>query len=248
MYIELFLLDNFLYNYLILKLSSVICANKATFWRLTVFSVLGAIYALAAFLIPFLMALPFKILIGCLLALSFKIVSLKSYLKSVGSVFLSTFITGGLTICAVFILRGKISSGFIITPLPLRIALIAFAVSCTLPNLMRRMLSRRKAGNITVCFTYQNKEYILEGIIDSGNMLRDPITALPVILINLPHIDIEHAIPIPITTANNNSFVFAFKPKNLKCNGIETDALLAASQIKLNDTDALVPMALVADF
>lgn len=248
MYIELFLIDNFLYNYLILKLSSVICTKKAVLWRVIVLSVFGALFSLFAFLYPVFMSLPFKILFGSILGTAFKFTNIKDYFYSVGAVFLSTFIAGGMTVAAIFILGGQIDQGYIMAPLPVRIALIAFAICCTLPNLTRRLLSRRKAGNVTICFTYQEKEYKLNGIIDSGNMLCDPITALPVILISIPHIDIEHAIPIPITTANGDSFVFAFKPKELKCNGMDTEALIAPSTTKLKYTEALVPGCIAADF
>lgn len=248
MYIEVFLIDNFLYNYLILKLSSVICSRKIKSLSLFIFSFLGAFYALFAFLFPIFMSWWAKVLFGFVLGFAFQFNGIKPYVASVSSLFLSAFIVGGLSLAVVFFLNTDTNTKFLSAPLPVRFALIAFFVASYLPRLVRKILSRRKSGRINLKFKYLGKEYNVDGIIDSGNFLSDPLTALPVILVHIPYLDIDNGIPLPITTASGDSIVIAFKPESLECNGVAKDALLALSQEPFADTNALVPMSLVPNF
>ncbi|MBQ9832126.1 MAG: sigma-E processing peptidase SpoIIGA [Clostridia bacterium] len=245
MYIELFLLDNILYNYLMLKLASVIRSEKLPLTRHILFSVCGALYAALSFLFPLLMSLPFKVLSGMLFSLCFVSANIKSYLCSVASVFISAFITGGLTIAVVFIFSGSVQNNIVFASIPIRIALIAFVICCSLPALMRRMLSRRSSGYIVLHFSHNSKTYRLNAFIDSGNMLCEPITSLPVILIYAPSLEVDASIPVPIMTANGESIVFAFKPESIRYKNTAIDALLGLSSIPFQNADALVPSSLI---
>lgn len=229
MYIELFLLDNAIYNALMIRLAAAICSRRIRAWRIALFSILGAVYAAFAIHSPLLMSLPFKLISGLVMALCFPLAGLKSYAFSALSLFLSAFIMGGLAITLTLALGGEFSAGFMIASTPVRIAFITAAIACFLPNAMRGMLKRKARGIVKLKLMHDGKTYELSGMIDSGNGLCDPISSLPVIVAHMKGFSCAANIPIPAATVNGSVTLMAFLPQRLIYDGQELHALIALS-------------------
>ena len=72
MYIELFLLDNFVMDCLMLRIAAALCARRLPIRRMAIASALGACCAWASLFFPPLLSLPGKIVCGLCLRLPFR--------------------------------------------------------------------------------------------------------------------------------------------------------------------------------
>lgn len=91
------------------------------------------------------------------------------------------------------------------------------------PVLARLAPPGSQAGCIQVEITHQGRRLELTALVDSGNLLRDPLTHLPVVI--LPHASAGAfaALPglrlIPIRTAAGQSLLPVFQPQQVRVHG-----------------------------
>ncbi|MDR0841090.1 MAG: sigma-E processing peptidase SpoIIGA [Christensenellaceae bacterium] len=243
MYIEWFLLDNALMDFLILRLATAFYGQKPCIRRLCAFACLGALYAVCAALWPFLGSLPCKLLFGGVMALALRPAGGRAYLSALLCVLAAAFLAGGMAMCVALAAGGKVRGGILFTGLPLRAMLfIALAAYC-LPRLTRRILHRRAAGQVRLHIAQGGATYVLEAMIDSGNSLYDPVSGLPVIVAHLPALLPLANIPIPAHTIGGSGLMYALRPEHILLAGAELPALLAISITPIIGAQALIPPA-----
>ncbi len=244
MYIELFLLDNLLMDLLILRLAAAMLSIRASFWRSSLFALLGAAAAAAAAGgAAFLLSPAGKL--GLTLLMSFAVPGkrLRSRACAFGAVLLASAIVGGAVLLAAIALGEELGSGGI----GLHAALIGFFAASFLPRAIRKLLSRRIAEEKTVRLRAEFTgcgAIECAALIDTGNALKSPIGGLPVIVLSrrkYPEAAALASIPIPIRTAAGSAVIYALRPKKLLLNGAPANALIAFSSAET----ALVPPAAV---
>ena len=204
MYIELFLLDNFVMDCLMLRIAAALCARRLPIRRMAIASALGACCAWASLFFPPLLSLPGKIVCGLLFALAFPEKRLREYTRAVAAVFAAAFLTGGFAFCLALCFGGGMGTGVVLAALPVRTALVVVLAATFVPNLVRRLQARRaQAGfRAEVIMHAAGREYRLDALIDTGNGLVEPLSGKPVAVAHLPELA-EHAhIPIPTATAH----------------------------------------------
>lgn len=247
MYIELFLLDNLLMNLIILRLASAMLSARAGMIRTTLFALFGAVVAaLGAGGVKLLLSPIAKLALSAFMSLALPVRGLKRRILAFLAAFVSAAAVGGAVMLTALLLGGEMLFGAVYSGLSLRTALIGGALASFLPNLIRRILARRIGNSQTVRLkillkTGENIE--CAALIDSGNLLLEPVSALPVIVLNAKKYA-EAAkgadIPIPARTAGGGCTLHALKPLRVLVNGASVDALIAFSQART----ALVPLSL----
>ncbi len=126
-YIEWILLDNMLMNFLILRLSGAMARTKLRRkWPLFT-STYGAVYAALSIINPALGNLPGKLALCLVMVLGMRFITIKDYLRCILSVFLSTFLIGGITLSASYMTGGGMAGGALNAGIPLRAALTIFS-------------------------------------------------------------------------------------------------------------------------
>lgn len=131
--------------------------------------------------------------------------------------------------------------------------LIALAFICGIISLVFGKIIKRKSAE-KVCeleILFENTPATLTGLIDSGNLLREPISGKPVIIVAFEavrrHLPVE-LLPlfkenntaclssspltsglrvIPASTVNSKGLLFALTPKTVKIDGVEKDVYTA---------------------
>ncbi len=226
MYIELFLLDNILMNLLILRIASVLLAKRARPLRMSLFAVSAAIYAAVAVgIFPVLLKLPLKIGAGFILALFMPFRSFREYIKSYLALLLATLIAGGTV----------------------------FALALAFGERKLRSLAAARLRNdsiVEISLEFRGACMCCPGIIDTGNGLTEPVSALPVIL--LPEngsgaelrsrLGRRDTVPVPMLTAGGEGMVRVFIPDRITVNGCEVSACAAFSRVRT----AVVPPSAAA--
>ncbi len=150
----------------------------------------GAIYSVAMFfpnVSPLYSALSKFGVSVVLVALSFKIKTIRTFIKTVAVFYGVSFILGGVCI-GIFYFTGAgrgtvMSNGVFYFNLPLRVLIIsAFASYCLIRLMWRIQRSNNMRTYKRIDIFFLGKAVSLSGLVDTGNMLCDPLTHTPVII------------------------------------------------------------------
>lgn len=177
MYIEYVLIENFIINYFILVCTSLLVKEKIKCCWLISLLGSGIALILPLFNLALWTSLLIKIFSGALLiSLAFKLKDIKRFMLIYGVFIIFTFVFGG-GVFAVQELLGQVSMLIIISN--------CFVVYLTLIGLIKFINRRRVIDNFRVKVRIIDGEKSVEesGYLDSGNLLYDPISSKPIVLI-----------------------------------------------------------------
>ncbi len=180
--LEWFLLDNFAVNWLLLRLAGALGGVWTPPKRAALASLSGALWDLAA-LGKWPMLLSPSGRVGCLLATAL-IVSRREYLRALLSLFAASLLLGGGLLLVTLDRAGPWTSGVFFGTVPLRAAVYGFCLLPPLVRAVRHLVQRGYEGSClrTVTLRVGEKAYALTAFVDSGNLLTEPLSGLPVVL------------------------------------------------------------------
>ena len=188
-YADILFFINFCIDFICLYLSAKLCACPAGIARTALASALGGLYAIAALALdalPVPAKLPLHLLAAFVICFAaFFRGDWKKLLISCGLFVVSNALMGGL-LTAVYTLSGKYAhyNGGFYAEIGAG-SLIAVALASALCAWVFAFLSKRRLKSLyaDVEIVYDGKRYALRLLADSGNLLREPVSGLPVILL-----------------------------------------------------------------
>ena len=191
-YLDIIFLENILMNYIILFATLVIVKSKAKHLqlRLIISSVIGSIYAIIVYLNIFKIYsnIIAKIILSIVMVyVAFGATNIKKLLKDLLVFYLVSFIFGGCTISLIYFLKPenvKMKNGVFVGTYPIKVALMAFKIN------------KNKLGDVTLLnveLFLGEKSIMVKAFLDSGNLLKDPISNYPVIVVEQK--ELEKLIP-----------------------------------------------------
>lgn len=247
MYIELFILDNFIMDALMLRLACAFCAVPARPRRLMLFSLLGTALALLSLLWAPMRTLPGRFAPAFLLALALPGRGAAAYLRALASVLLAAFITGGLAFALALTDGGGLVGGAVVGAWRLRTALFLAAGAAIAPYLVRRFRMRPGARMARVYLAACGETHKLRGLWDTGARIYEPVSGLPVVAAYVPSLVQAANIPVPAATVTGEAMLFALKPDALLIDGRPSDALVAPLKAKLRGAEAILPSTIFGE-
>ncbi|NLJ84462.1 MAG: sigma-E processing peptidase SpoIIGA [Halanaerobiaceae bacterium] len=191
-YADITLLNNFFMTIAIIWATANIMEIKYSWFRLFLGANIANLYLLVVFIlqqyrfyffINFILHISLNIITAILiLKISFPGLQRTRFIKALGNLYLITFIGMGTTL-SIFYVYGDspFNTGF------LKI-IIGLLVLYLLGNTGWKIIQRYKLPDefyLPTVIYCQNKEVSLTGLLDTGNSLSDPISNLPVIIVNL---------------------------------------------------------------
>ncbi len=191
-YAELLFLENLVINYFILALSSKICGGTAKTKRLLIGAVIGALYSFVFFIpsMHFLYSTIMKIVVSCLIvSITFFPKNLKYFLKLLVSFYGSSFALGGLILAGLYFtdMNGLVKNNvFYIRELSyLKVIILAACGYLMMIYFAKIFRSRILKNEISakVIVEVDGKKTSVKAIMDTANFLIDPISKMPVIVI-----------------------------------------------------------------
>ena len=185
-WLEWFLLDNLLMGFLILKCAEAFAGKRLHGPMTAVVCAGSAAAAAAAMKVTVLLSLPAKTLLLGWMTAAFLPKGPKEILRCTGCVLLSTCLLGGAAYGLCGALAGKFSGGVLYAGVSVRAVLAAAAVGCILPGKIRAMVAARRLGkrDVTVQVDTDCGTTVLHGRLDTGNALREPLSGLPVLVVD----------------------------------------------------------------
>ena len=250
--IEWFLLDNFLMNYLMLRLASAFSGLPLRRAAGAGAALAGAAYAYAsiALLPPLASPIP-KLLLGCVVALPL-VYHVKDFFRALMFLYLSAFLMGGLMLCICLFFGGTMAGGVLVGTLPVRLALAGAAVLAALPRGVRTLARayRLREKHVLLRIEVAGKTLELTALADSGNLLVEPLSGLPVVVVNAGLMDkpLEDCRPVPYRTLDGTGYLLAVRPRRACAfdrRWRRLDVMVAESPLLIDGADAVIDSALL---
>ena len=211
-YIDLLIILNFIYDFLLLMTVSVTLKRNTKLKRLFLGSFFGAISTLIIFL-PFNKYFLFilKILTSILmLIITYGYKNIQYFFNNIIYLYMTSVILAG------FLYYLKLEFSNLSYLLILIFAPLILYLYVKEQKKLKEMINYYKIVTITL---KNNRKLLLNGFIDSGNKLKDPITGKYIILINKNKLkgiyNIRSPIYVPINTVNKKSLLPCIGVKNI---------------------------------
>ena len=273
LYADVLFLVNFTMDFLTFFITASLLRRKARTLRLCFASVIGAVYGIAACFMGGTVL--FQILINIAVSvLMCYVVFEKRILSAVAVFYCSGCLLGGIMtalysfsegtslVSSVLDQGGKTAFGEI--PLGWTAVVAGAAALAALAG--GRIIKRRSdAFDVSVTVVTSEGSFIFDGICDSGNLLCDPISAYPVIILersaflqtvcgsDRAFFDSGSAVSgqtktplriIPADTVGGHSILYGYLPVGVSVNGEEKSAVIAMGSVGFDGRSALVPSVL----
>ena len=191
-YVDVVLFENLCMNYIILFGTGYIIKLKIKHWRILVSSSLGAVYAILAYMgiFPLYANIVVKIILSlCMVYIAFNPKNIKAIIKELALFYLVSFALGGCAFALLYIVRPQdifMKDGVYIGTYPLKIALLGGIVGFIITYVAFKVVKTRMNKNeliYEIVLKINEKELTTKVMLDTGNMLKDPISNNPVVLI-----------------------------------------------------------------
>lgn len=191
-YLDIIFLENFILNFIILYAVSLVIKEKAGCIKLMIASLIGASYVIIYYLINFQSKwnLIFKIILSVVMVyISFMPKSFKEFIKQIIFFYLVSFVFGGASLGVIYMVNaGRISirNGIIVGNYTLKTIFIGVILAFTIIIVAFKFVKNRISKKDLFCnikiIINQNKINV-KAVIDTGNFLKEPITNIPVIVV-----------------------------------------------------------------
>lgn len=190
-YLDIILLENLFMNYIILFATALITKNKAKIWRLAISSLLGGIYAAISFMsvLEIYSGLVLKVLLSvAMIYIAFNPKTIKLMFKQLIIFYLVSFAFGGTAFALLYFISPEeilMKNGLLIGTYPLKIAFLGAIVGFTIIQIAFKTIKTKMTKKDMLCeleMYLEDGKQVLIAMIDTGNLLREPITKAPVIV------------------------------------------------------------------
>lgn len=192
-YLDIVCIENIVLNYLILVCTGKILKIKVRVIRTLIASFLGSIFSILNLIYPLnnIGNIIYKIVISLLMVkIIFRIESFKDYAKKILFFYLISFVFGGLTLAMLYFVdsnslkinKYNLFSGKYV----LKIVIISSVLSFVLLHIIIGYLKEKSFVKKSICYVeivYNSMILKTKCFIDTGNLLKEPITGKDVIIV-----------------------------------------------------------------
>ena len=190
-YLDIILLENIGMNYILLMATAILLKKETKIIRTAIASFIGALYAIISYanILPIYSSIVAKILLSVTMVyVALKPVSMKNLCKSIILFYFVSFVFGGCAFALLYIVRPEqilMKNGVYIGTYPIKIAILAGVIGIPLLQIVARLikskLSHRMIYEITMHMNANSKT--VKALLDTGNLLKEPITGVPVMVV-----------------------------------------------------------------
>lgn len=194
LYLDILVLENIVINYLILFLTSKFCKSHTSNLRLFIGSVVGASYVVLLILFPYMeiyySAVAKIILSFFIVAVTFYPPKIKTFFVTLAIFYISTFIFAGAAFTLLFLTQGGgfVKNGILYVIWDSKWTMLFLAIITAIIvikifwEIFDQRISREKIL-LPVKVSFESSVIDLFGLVDTGNSLCDPLSNLPVIVV-----------------------------------------------------------------
>ena len=191
-YIDVVLIENLIMNYIILFATAIILKLKIKHIRLILASLIGAVYSILSYmsLLEIYSSIILKIILSIIIVyVAFYPPKVNQLWKDLLIFYLTSFVFGGAAFSLIYIIKPQeilMKKGIFLGIYPLKTiilgAILAFIIIITAFKIVKSKISKKDM----ICeieIKLNKQEIKTKAMIDTGNLLKDPLTNTPVIVI-----------------------------------------------------------------
>lgn len=189
-------------NYIILFATGLIIRNKIKGFRIFLASLLGGIYSVLTF--ASLPAIYSNVILKVLLSIAmvyiaFHSSNVKQLLKQLILFYLVSFAFGGCAFALLYFIKPQeifIRNGVLTGTYPIKVALLGGIVGFVVVTIAFKVVKGRLSKKDMFCnltLHIGEKTKTIKAFIDTGNLLKDPISGMPVIVVEA--VELEEMLP-----------------------------------------------------
>lgn len=193
-YLDIIFAENILMNFIILFTTLIIIKVKIEKQqiRLLISSTIGSVYAIIVYLNIFKIysSILVKIILSIVMIyIAFNPKNINQLFKELLTFYLISFVFGGCTFALIYFIKPenvKINNGVFVGIYPIKVTLIAGIIAFFIIEIVFKINKNKlNSKNIitTIKIYIDNKKITTKALLDSGNMLEEPISKMPVIIL-----------------------------------------------------------------
>lgn len=191
-YLDIVFFENIAMNYLILFATAIIAKVKIKPFKLLLSSGFGGLYSIITYIIPLgnFMSIILKILVSIIIVkIAFNPLKIKFLLKEIVLFYLVSFTFGGAAFMLLYFINPEniiSENGVLIGTYPLKVALLGAGIGAIIIISVAVIIKDRLSQKSMLCdieIFYQGKTEKVRSMIDTGNLLQEPITKKDVIIV-----------------------------------------------------------------
>lgn len=191
-YLDIVLIENLIMNSIIIYATAIIMKLKIKHLNILLSSLIGAIYSIMTYIsnLKIYSNIFIKIILSIIMVyIAYKPQSLKILLKQILIFYLTSFLFGGVAFALIYVVKPQeilMRNGLFLGTYPLKTvflsAIIASVIGIFGFKLVKNKISK-KDMYCQIIIKLNNKEIQTTAMVDTGNLLKDPITGNPVIVV-----------------------------------------------------------------
>ena len=191
-YVDVVLIENLIMNYIILLATAIILKEKIKYIRLFFSSLEGAIYSIIDYLniLEMYSSMALKFVLSIVIVyLSYNPSNMKKMLKQLMIFYLTSFAFGGAAFALIYIVKPQdilMKNGMFLGTYPLKTIMLAtvitFVIIITAFKIVKSKITKKDMF-CDISAKINGETVKVKAMIDTGNLLRDPLTQKPVLVI-----------------------------------------------------------------
>ena len=191
-YIDIIIVENLIMNYIILYATGLISKSKKSYLKMFMASLIGAIYATLEYVLK--VNIYSNIILKTILSIIIVYVAFypqnaKKMCKQIVLFYVTTFTFGGIATYLIYVLKPQniiIKNGMYVGTYVLKVIFIGAIVGTIILVTAFKMAKNKLTKKDMICkvkIKLNGKEETVEAMVDTGNMLKEPITGTPVVVV-----------------------------------------------------------------
>ncbi len=191
-YIDVVLIENLIMNFIIILATGLILKEKIKIIRILIASLIGAIYSVVSYMsiLEIYSSMILKFILSIVIVyIAFNPQTIKKMWKNILIFYLTSFVFGGAAFAFIYIIKPQdilMKNGLFLGTYPLKTiilgAIVAFIVIITAFTVVKSKITKKDMF-CKIEIMLNNKKIETIAMIDTGNLLKEPITNTPVIVV-----------------------------------------------------------------
>lgn len=191
-YIDLIFFENIIMNSIIIYATSIIIKQKPKILRVLISSIIGAIYSIALYITNYKIytSIFSKIILSIIMMyVAFKPSNLKKLFKQVLIFYLTSFVFGGVALNLIYFLKPEnisIKNGLFTGEYALKVIMLGALVALIIVKISIKIIKSKITTKDMYCkikMKINKKQIETNAMIDTGNLVKEPITNTPVVIV-----------------------------------------------------------------
>ena len=191
-YIDVIIAENLIMNYIILYATSLISKSKTSWLKMFIASLLGTLYVVIAYISKLNMYsnIFLKIILSAIIVfIAYYPQDVKKFIKQLTLFYLTTFTFGGVATYLIYVLKPQniiIENGVYKGTYVLKVIFMGAIVGTIVLLISFKFYKSKITTKDMMCkikIIFKNKEVEVNAIVDTGNMLKEPLTGNPVVVV-----------------------------------------------------------------